>query len=923
MQGLRSYYRLLILTLVLGMAPMLGFAQSGRAKLMRERDSLINIISKESDARRLAVLNLELANRYDMLENIAKVNEAAEKAVSHAKTAEDYNTLLNAYLLLGQNNISEQPVSAIQNYLSARKVIEKRANLIMESEQVGGKSREQQKIDKEILHQDKITDADIVQQIGLVYFGRGHYSRAIESFERALEAYEKLKCEDQALVTKKYLDTWCSLTGDTEQAITHYDSLLNQYKDRDDWESTRMVYQRLSEIYNKQKNYQKVFELNKELYEECLKHNNMKESLNAYNNLAYSMVNLKQYDKAVEFYTNLLEKLDPQFNDQLTLANTYTNLGMCYQNMGGHEDQATDNIKKALQICQHEEDQDVKSANLGNILALIYLKDQDLHNAEYYCVSAVDAAERSKDTATIMALYETYSKILKAKGDHEGAFKYNDKYLKLKEIGDVRSTLDNQRKAEELKKLTDAEKYYQEDLVAQEINEMTDKQFKMLAEQREKELEMARQREKIQEMERAQLEQANRLMKQQMEAQKREQEIQKLQLEQEKAALELDRQHQAELELKAKNELLQAEQDRQKTAIELQKAKSKQFEYFLYLALAVVLFFVVLFFLVRKKNKKLKEQQAEIEQKNANLVAANNEILTKNEELERQKAIIEQANKSITDSIVYAKRIQTAVCPSPDFLSSFNFDYFLFFRPRDIVSGDYYWFYADDKNHIFIVAADCTGHGVPGAFMSMLGLSLFNKIVAERQIIEPGDILTTLRNEVKAALHQDSINSSQKDGMDLSLVRYDVDTNMLHFAGANNNGYLVKRFSFEEEEEAKKDLVKPDHIRETPYGFLRLVPMPADSMPIGVYIREKERFTQTSYQLRRGDSFYLTSDGYIDQYGGQHGRKFLSKNFQQMLMDINSHDMKRQEKIVIDTHEEWIGDSFDQLDDIIVIGIRV
>ena len=206
--------------------------------------------------------------------------------------------------------------------------------------------------------------------------------------------------------------------------------------------------------------------------------------------------------------------------------------------------------------------------------------------------------------------------------------------------------------------------------------------------------------------------------------------------------------------------------------------------------------------------------------------------------------------------------------------------------------------------------------------MSMLGVSLFNKVVSERNVFEPADILTELRKEVKEALHQDSITSSQKDGMDLSLIRYDMSTKKITFAGANNNGYLVRRFSNQEEDAAKEGVAKPEFLRQTDTGFLSLTVMPADAMPIGIYIREKERFSQSEYYVRKGDTIYLSSDGYIDQFGGKWGRKFLTKNFEKMLLDINGHSLERQKQIVAETHDNWKGTEYSQLDDVIVMGIR-
>ena len=207
--------------------------------------------------------------------------------------------------------------------------------------------------------------------------------------------------------------------------------------------------------------------------------------------------------------------------------------------------------------------------------------------------------------------------------------------------------------------------------------------------------------------------------------------------------------------------------------------------------------------------------------------------------------------------------------------------------------------------------------------MSMLGNSLFTKIITERKIYAPDQILNNLRAEVKRALHQENINSARKDGMDLSLLKLNTKTLLLEFAAANNNGYLIRHFDKSQEALANADLQGRDQIRETSDGFLRLITLRADKMPIGVYIRDHLDFSSQTVQLQHGDTIYLTSDGYIDQFGGNGGHKFMSSNFTKMLMDINPLSMDEQQNVVIETHEKWMGDTFPQLDDIIVFGLRI
>jgi len=263
--------------------------------------------------------------------------------------------------------------------------------------------------------------------------------------------------------------------------------------------------------------------------------------------------------------------------------------------------------------------------------------------------------------------------------------------------------------------------------------------------------------------------------------------------------------------------------------------------------------------------------------------------------LEAQKAEIEKQKEEITDSIRYAKRIQTAILPSPQWAAEILPEHFILFRPRDIVSGDYYWM-NKVGNKIIIVAADCTGHGVPGAFMSMLGVSFLNEIVNKNNNYQANLILNDLRSEVKRTLGQTGKEGEAKDGMDVALVVMDLETMQLQYAGAYNPLYLFRAGE--------------------------LIEIKADKMPIGIYVREKDSFTNNELELQKGDTFYIFSDGYSDQFGGPSGGKFKSKPFKELLGSIQDRSMKDQREI-LNTHiDDWRG-AIDQVDDIIVLGIRI
>jgi serine phosphatase RsbU (regulator of sigma subunit) len=299
---------------------------------------------------------------------------------------------------------------------------------------------------------------------------------------------------------------------------------------------------------------------------------------------------------------------------------------------------------------------------------------------------------------------------------------------------------------------------------------------------------------------------------------------------------------------------------------------------------------MILFGLIstRKKNQKLAESKRQIEKINADLEQTNAEVLL-------QKDIIEQKNQSITDSIQYAGRIQTAVLPPINFLNEWGLENFIIFKPKDIVSGDFYWG-VRKKEKIIIAAADCTGHGVPGAFMSMLGHAFLDEIINTREIENAASILNILRDEIINTLRQKGTTGEARDGMDISLVILDMKAGKLDFAGANNPLYMIR----------DGKLIK--HL--------------ADRMPIGIHFISFTPFNNHIVEIRKGDYLYLFSDGYADQFGGPKGKKFMYRPFQDLLLKNHTKPMSLQKEILDTTFERW-KDNREQVDDVMVIGIRI
>jgi len=276
-------------------------------------------------------------------------------------------------------------------------------------------------------------------------------------------------------------------------------------------------------------------------------------------------------------------------------------------------------------------------------------------------------------------------------------------------------------------------------------------------------------------------------------------------------------------------------------------------------------------------------------------------VQQRTEEIRHQNVELAAQQKEITDSIYYAERIQRAILPNTERIANQVEGYFIMFKPKDIVSGDFYWL-AENENKIIITAADCTGHGVPGAFMSMLGVSFLNKIILENHTLEADAILNQLRDNIISALKQTGKEGEARDGMDMALVVIDLAGMYMEFAGANNPLYMIRE----------------DELNETK----------ADRMPIAFQI-ETGGFSNHKIELSKGDTFYLFTDGYADQFGGPKGKKFMYKPFKRMLVDNREKSMQEIHQILDESLEDWKapdgleGETFEQVDDILVIGIRI
>jgi serine phosphatase RsbU (regulator of sigma subunit)/HAMP domain-containing protein len=287
----------------------------------------------------------------------------------------------------------------------------------------------------------------------------------------------------------------------------------------------------------------------------------------------------------------------------------------------------------------------------------------------------------------------------------------------------------------------------------------------------------------------------------------------------------------------------------------------------------------------------LAENERVLEQK---VIERTAEVVKQKEEIEHQNEKISELYEEVTDSIKYAKGLQEAILPPKEFVEEVMPDSFILYKPKDIVSGDFYWI-EKKGNKVYFAAVDCTGHGVPGAFMSIVGYNALNE--ALRQYDTPAEILDELNKGISKTLHNNAIGSTTKDGMDLALCCLDIDKKELQYAGAYNPLYLIRKGE--------------------------ITQVKADKFAIGTYFEdENKKYTNHVLQLEKEDYIYVFSDGYADQFGGPKGKKFMYKRFRDFLLTLTGKSMNTQKNFLNNTIEQWKG-PLEQIDDILVIGVHV
>jgi serine phosphatase RsbU (regulator of sigma subunit) len=604
---------------------------------------------------------------------------------------------------------------------------------------------------------------------------------------------------------------------------------------------------------------------------EIAKKNSENESLgNSYINIANAYNQSQKYYLSVQFTLKAI-----QIFDSLKLDKS---LGTCYYNLGASNFQLK-NYEKAIEYCLKSNDYFVKSnalaqmANNYSLLSNTSINQKKYGEAVLFARQGVGIAAKYSNIYTLFFLYSNLSQSFRENMLLDSALIYSDKALKIArdfnyDVFKLKSYFGKGMTLYYLNDFKNSILYLDSSLVLSvKLND------KNLMADCNANLAMNYKKLHKYDMALSYLENAYLLKDTIFESSNS------------KSILEFQTMFETEKkELQIKNQSFEIEsqekQNQQKSLIILFGA----------LALVGTGFFAAMAFLNFKKAKK------------ANIIIENQkmEVELKNEEVTHQKELVEEKQKEIIDSINYAKRIQQAVLTGEDVWKKVSKEHFILFKPKDIVSGDFYWAYNTPNNRSVFALADCTGHGVPGGFMSMLGNSFLNEIVVENKIFKADEILNKLRSKIIQALEQKG-GTQQKDGMDISLCVWNKLDNTLEFAGANNPLWLVSK-----NENAVTELVE----------------VKADKMPIGTYLENEVPFSSTTIQLQKGDIIFLCTDGYADQFGGPKGKKYKYKPLIDSLIKNSNLSMEEQKVALELAFNDW-KHHHEQVDDVSLIGVRV
>lgn len=676
----------------------------------------------------------------------------------------------------------------------------------------------------------RLQEASALRRIGRLYYDEKKYDTCLVIINRAIDVSEKENDYNGLIYSFNRIALVHWNTNELPSAIQNFNKTIDYAEIISDSIRICQGYLMIGACEYKNGNYPKALNAYQSALHIAEKTEDLAMQARALNNIANIQDELKNYPLALTYFQQAID-IKMQMGDEKSTVNTRENMAIVYSKTDDYE-HALEQYESVLKYKEDNGDDSGISTTLMNI-GFTYEKFEKFNSALEYYTKSLIILYRLEDYRNIAVCLNNIGDIYYAQGKFKQAIDSSQKSLVIGEKLNSKTSIKSSAYSL-TKSYVERDNYKQAYEYHVLYTEMKDSLFN------------------------------------------------------EESAKVLQ-----EMETKYQTEKKQQEIEKQNLTIDKQAAQSRSQRIMLMAmlgGLVLVLLIAIQVYRGYKQKKKanalLSSKNIEIEEKNAHLNDANIVISSK-------KAEIEEKNLNIMDSIRYAKRIQQTILPREEFVETHLPKSFILYKPKDIVSGDFYWMEMM-HNKVYVSAVDCTGHGVPGAFVSIVGYNSLNRTLMEFKLKKPSDILIKLNDLVVDTFVRHS-DSDVKDGMDMSLISFDVKTKKIEFSGAQNPVYIVNDDGLEE--------------------------IKGNKQPIGSSLEPKV-FENHEVESKEGDMVYLFTDGYIDQFGGPKGKKFMRKRFKDLLQTIHKMDVNTQKLHLDNTIMDWMKDE-EQLDDILVIGIRV
>ena len=773
--------------------------------------------------------------------------------------------------------------------------------------------------------QDLSGQASTLEQLADLYALQSNYGKAVANYKNALTLQQKLanSTPHQLRLNNKIGQAYFA-QQDYPNATPYYQYNYQQAKKQQDTPLLIANLQKLAYLAVYQQNYSQALAYNTELIEKLNTIGDTAALVNVYNNLGYIYKQTKQPNRAYSYLNQALslqKKQYAQSSNQAQKLTLLTNIGVIYTTLNDAEN-AEATFNDALKIAE-DLGAGQTTAEIFNYKAVNHWLAKDYEAALEDALRALEISLQGNWKKQQRDAYKVLADVYQAQKNYKKAQAYFQLFSETntaiasqatqQQQALLKSQVEQEKKESETK-LASAESQRQE-LLFRQLQLEDEKKAQTLTLQ-QKELDLLKRSQdlqaialKNQKLEQIRIERELEITKQKLTAEAQNKQMQALQTERELQELAIQRQKDREKRQKDSIDYLRIQTTLQQDKIN-QEEKTQKYSYAV-IAVSLLALLITIYALwqnkrknavlaqqtlrIQQQNEELKTNEEEIRQNLEEMTTISETLRLTNENMTITQQELEKRNQDITASINYAKRIQLAILPTDKNFKAIFPESFVFFQPRDIVSGDFYWC-TRKYGKLVIAVADCTGHGVPGGFMSMIGNQLLEKAVNSLGIVSPDFILYEMHLDIRRTLQQ-ADEEAQQDGMDVAVCTFDLKDNLLEYAGAMNPLWYTKDGKFNEIKATRK--------------------------PVGGRQPEQERlFEKHKIVIEAPTTLYLCTDGFQDQMGGKDNKKFLTKNFKELIA-LNQHKTLEEQKTLLEnTFNEWKGEQ-KQVDDVCIIGIQL